>query len=259
MITKRATRWSKLALLVAGVFVLAGTTMSPSYAANGTALYVVPGLPGRVLDVTIDQAPPIKQDVEFAAPSGPFVVSPGSHTVTFSQNGETVFKTDPFTITEGSKVDVVPHLRAVASRPPEVLLYDKYDGVQLTKDRALFVFSHVAAVPPVDVRVNDKVLLDNIANGQSSQMRMPADTYSIAIVPTRKTEPIYVGPLSLTINGANIVHLYLVGDHNQKTLRLAPQVLAVTARGSKKPSVVDTGTGGQAFGQGSLLIVDLAR
>jgi hypothetical protein len=89
---------------------------------------------------------------------------------------------------------------------------------------------------------------------------MPADTYTIAIVPTGKTEPVYVDPLSLTVKGANIVHLYLVGDQNQKTLRLAPQVLPIPATtGSEKPSEVNTGTGGQAFGHGSFLRVDLAR
>jgi hypothetical protein len=233
--------------------------MSPSYAANETAIYVVQGLPDKALNVAIDQEAPKAQDVETAAVSGPFEVKPGSHTVTLSQNGNTVLE-KRFTIKEGSKVDLVSHLQAVSSSPPEVLLYDKYDGVKLTKDRVLFVFSHVAAVPPVDVRVNNKVLLDKIANGQSSQMRMPADTYTIAIVPTGKTEPVYVDPLSLTVKGANIVHLYLVGDQNQKTLRLAPQVLPIPATtGSEKPSEVNTGTGGQAFGHGSFLRVDLAR
>jgi Domain of unknown function (DUF4397) len=233
--------------------------MSPSYAANETAIYVVQGLPDKALNVAIDQEPPKAQDVETAAVSGPFEVKPGSHTVTLSQNGNTVLEKS-FTIKEGSKVDLVSHLQAVSSSPPEMLLYDKYDGVKLTKDRALFVFSHVAAVPPVDVRVNNKVLLHKIANGQSSQMRMPADTYTIAIVATGKTKPVYVDPLSLTVNGANIVHLYLVGDQNQKTLRLAPQVLPIPATtGSEKPSEVNTGTGGQAFGHGSFLRVDLAR
>ena len=257
MITKRAARWSKLALLVAGVFGLAATTISPSYAANDTAIYVVQGLPGKALDVAIDQDPPIVQDVEAAAASGPFAVTPGRHTVTFSQNGENPLK-NTFTIKEGSKVDLVPHLRAVSSSPPEVLLYDKYDGVKLTKDRALFVFSHVAAVSPVDVRVNNEVRFDNIANERSAQMRMPVGTYTIAIVPTRKTEPVYAGPLTLTVEGGTIVHLYLAGD-DPKTLRVLPQVLAARITGTEMPSEVNTGTGGQAFGHGSLLELDLTR
>jgi hypothetical protein len=258
VITKRAARRSKLALLVAGVFVLAGTTVSPSYAASDTAIFAVQAMAGRALDVVVDQEPPKVQDVETAAVSGPFEVKPGSHTVTFSDDGQTVVE-KMFTIKAGSTVDLVPHLRAVSSSPPEVLLYDKYDGVNLTKDRALFVFSHVAAVGPVDVNVNNK-RLDNIANGRSSQMRMPAGSYTMTIVPTHKTAPVLVGPLTLTVNGANIVHLYLVGGPDRKTLRLAPHVLPVQATvGSKKPSEVDTGTGGPAFDYGAFLKVDLAR
>ena len=54
VITKRAARWSKLALVAAGVLGLAGLTISPSYAANDTEIYIVQGVPGKDLDVAID-------------------------------------------------------------------------------------------------------------------------------------------------------------------------------------------------------------
>ena len=54
MITKRAARWLKLALLAAGVLGLAGMAISPSYAANDPEIYVIQGLPGKNLDVAID-------------------------------------------------------------------------------------------------------------------------------------------------------------------------------------------------------------
>lgn len=41
VITKCAARWSKLALLAAGVLALAGLTISPSYAADDTEIYIV--------------------------------------------------------------------------------------------------------------------------------------------------------------------------------------------------------------------------
>lgn len=53
MITKRAARWSKLALLAAGVMGLAGLTISPSYAANETEIYIVQGVPGKDLDLSL--------------------------------------------------------------------------------------------------------------------------------------------------------------------------------------------------------------
>jgi hypothetical protein len=54
VINKRAARWSKLALVAAGVLALAGLTISPSYAADDTEIYIVQGVPGKDLDVAID-------------------------------------------------------------------------------------------------------------------------------------------------------------------------------------------------------------
>ena len=256
--TKRAARWSKLALSAAGVLTLAGTTISPSYAANDAQIYIVQGLPGKDLDVAIDKGPPIVQDVTTASAAGPFEVKPGSHTVTFSENGNTVLQ-NAFTIKEGSKADLVAHLLASSSSDPRVTVYDKYDAVKVTTGKALFVVSHVAAAPPVDIRVNDKVLFPNIANGESSERRVPAATYKVAIVPTGKTQPVYYGPFSLTVKGGTIAHVYVVGDPNQKTMSVAPRFLPAAITGSESPSEVNTGTGGQAFGQGPLLEVNLAR
>jgi Domain of unknown function (DUF4397) len=235
--------------------VLAGT-ISPSYAANDTEIYVVQGLSDKKLDVAIDQGPPIAQDVETASAAGPFEVPPGDHTVTFSQNGQAVVK-NGFTIKKGSKADLVA--LASSSSPPTVMLYDKYDAVKLAKGKALLVVSHVAAAPKVDIRVNDDVLFPKIANGESSQRRVPDGTYKVAVMPTGKTEVPYYGPVRLPVKGGTIAHLYVVGDADQKTMNVALRVLTAKTMGSKKPSDVATGTGGQAFGHSPRLEVNLAR
>ena len=89
MITKRAARWLKLALLAAGVLGLAGMAISPSYAANDTEIYVIQGLPGKNLDVAID-GESVAEDVKTASVDGPFKVEPGRRMVTFSEKGTTV-------------------------------------------------------------------------------------------------------------------------------------------------------------------------
>ena len=76
MITKGVARWSKLALLAAGALVLAAMTIGPSYAANNTEVYIVQGLPGKNLDVTID-GDSVATGVKTAAVAGPFKVKPG--------------------------------------------------------------------------------------------------------------------------------------------------------------------------------------
>ena len=249
-------RWSKLALLTAAVLALAGITISPSYAANDTEVYIVQGLPGKNLDIEID-GNSVATGVKTAAVAGPFKVKPGHRMVTFSENGTTVLE-NSFSIKEGSKADIVAHLPASSSGDPLVTVY-KYDEVKVPNSKALLVVSHVAAVPPADIRVNGQVLFANIANGESLKLVVPVATYKVSIVPTGETKPVFFGPVALTVKGGAINRVYAVGDPEKKTMNVAVHVLAASGSGSGKPSEVNTGTGGQAVGEGPSLVVNLAR
>jgi hypothetical protein len=256
VIVNRAARWLKLALLAAGVLALAGVTISPSYAANDTEIYIVQGLPGKNLDVAID-GESVAEDVKTAAVAGPFKVEPGSRTVTFSEDGTTVLE-NTFSIKEGSKADIVAHLPASSSGDPLVTVY-KYDDIKVPKGKAFLVVSHVAAVPPADVRVDETVLFENIANGESLELIVPVATYKVDIVPTKETEPVFFGPVSLTVKGGAINRVYALGDPEKKTMNVAVHVITAGTTGSGKPSEVNTGTGGQAVGDGDSLAVNLVR
>jgi hypothetical protein len=235
---------------------LAGATISPSYAANDTEIYIVQGLPGKDLDVAID-GESVAEDVKTAVVAGPFTVKPGSRMVTFSENGTTVLE-NTFSIKEGSKADIVAHLPASSSGDPLVTVY-KYDAVKVSSGKALLVVSHVAAVPPADILVNGQVLFANIANGESLQLTVPVATYKVSIVPSKETEPVFFGPVSLTVKGGAINRVYAVGDPEKKTMNVAVHVLAASTTGSGEPSEVNTGTGGQAIGDGPSLAVNLVR
>jgi hypothetical protein len=256
VIVNRAARWLKLALLAAGVLALAGVTISPSYAANDTEIYIVQGLPGKNLDVAID-GESVAEHVKTAAVAGPFKVEPGSRTVTFSEDGTTVLE-NTFSIKEGSKADIVAHLPASSSGDPLVTVY-KYDDIKVPKGKAFLVVSHVAAVPPADVRVDETVLFENIANGESLELMVPVATYKVDIVPTKETEPVFFGPVSLTVKGGAINRVYALGDPEKKTMNVAVHVITAGTTGSGKPSEVNTGTGGQAVGDGDSLAVNLVR
>jgi Domain of unknown function (DUF4397) len=256
VIVNRAARWLKLALLAAGVLALAGVTISPSYAANDTEIYIVQGLPGKNLDVAID-GESVAVDVKTAAVAGPFKVEPGSRSVTFSEDGATVLQ-NTFSINEGSKADIVAHLPASSSGDPLVTVY-KYDSVKVPKGKAQLVVSHVAAVPPADIVVNGQVLFANIANGESLELVVPVATYKVSIVPEGMETPVYFGPVSLTVKGGAINRVYAVGDPEEKTMNVAVHVIAAPTTGSGKPSEVNTGTGGQAVGEGDSLAVNLVR
>ena len=235
---------------------MAGVTISPSYAANDTEIYIVQGLPGKNLDVAID-GESVVEDVKTAEVKGPFKVEPGSRSVTFSEDGTTVLE-NTFSIKEGSKADIVAHLPASSSGDPLVTVY-KYDDVKVPKGKAFLVVSHVAAVPPADVRVDETVLFENIANGESLELMVPVATYKVDIVPTKETEPVFFGPVSLTVQGGAINRVYALGDPEKKTMNVAVHVITVGTTGSGKPSEVNTGTGGQAVGDGDSLAVNLVR
>jgi Domain of unknown function (DUF4397) len=256
VITKRAARWSKLALVAAGVLGLAGLTISPSYAANDTEIYIVQGVPGKDLDVSID-GESVVEDVKTAKVEGPFKVEPGSRKVTFSENGTTVLE-NTFSIKEGGKADIVAHLPESPTGDPLVTVY-KYDADEVAKGKARLIVSHVAAVPPADIVVNGQVLFANIANGESLELVVPVATYKVSIVPSEKKEPVFFGPVSLTVEGGAINRVYAIGDPGKKTMNVAVHVLTVGSTGSGKPSEVNTGTGGQAVGDGPSLGVNLAR
>jgi hypothetical protein len=88
---------------------------------------------------------------------------------------------------------------------------------------------------------------------------VPVATYKVSIVPTGKTKPVFFGPVSLTVKGEAINRVYAVGDPEKKTMNVCVHVLAANETGSGKPSEVNTGTGGQAVGEGPSLQVNFAR
>ena len=104
-------------------------------------------------------------------------------------------------------------------------------------------------MPPADIRVNGKVLFENIANGESLNLVVPVATYKVAIVPTGEIEAgRSSGPSSLTVKGGALNRVYAVGDPAKKTMNVAVHVITTGSSGSDKPTKVNTGTGGQAVG-----------
>ena len=108
--------------------------------------------------------------------------------------------------------------------------------------------AHTALVPPADIQVNGDVLFENIANGESLKLTVPVATYKVAIVPTGESEPVVLGPLSLTVKGGAVNRVYAVGDPGKKTMNVAVHVIPTSSTGSDEPDDVNTGTGGQAVG-----------
>jgi hypothetical protein len=252
----RITRASRIGLLIAGGMVLAGFAVGPSFAADDASIYVVQGLPSKTLDIAVD-GHSVAKGVKTAAVVGPFKVKAGARNVTFSSGGKQLLQSK-FSVTAKSSWDVVVHLPAQASGKPVVTVF-KNDLSAVPKGKASLTVAHTAAVPPADIRVNGKVLFANIANGESLNLVVPVATYKVAIVPTGETKPVILGPLDLTVQGGSLNRVFAVGDPEKKTMNVAVHVIATGTKGSGQPSKVDTGTGGQAVGQGPAVNVNFVR
>ena len=242
--TRTLRRTLALLVLLGASIGLAGLTAGPSYAANQATLYVVQGLPGQSVDVSVD-GKTVAKGVKTAAVVGPFKVSPGSRRITFSDGGTTLLSRS-FAVKARSSWDVVVHLPAGGTSPTVTVF--RNDTSTVPRGKAELVVAHTATVPEADVRVNGKVLFSNIANGESLNLTVPVATYKVAITPTGKKSPVYLGPVSLTVKGGAVNRVYALGDPDNNTMNVAVHVLATGSSGSERPKKVDTGTGGEAAG-----------
>lgn len=254
MISKRAARWSKLALLAAGVLALAGTTITPSYAASEAEFFIVQGLPGKDLDVAIDGVSKVP-DVKTGAVAGPFKVQPGKRMVTFSEDGKT-FPSRTISVSAGSKADVVVGLPLSSSGAPRVTVY-KYNDVAVPKSKALLTVANTSTASHIAIRLDNQTTFSKIPNGRFEQQLVPAGTHQMSIVPRGQANP--NGPIPVSINGAAMNRMYVVGDTKANTTMVAKHDVTATSTGSERPGEINTGTGGQAVGKGPSMEVNLAR
>jgi hypothetical protein len=236
-------RGAKLALVVLGAVALVGGSVTSSYAANEAKVYVVQGLPGRVLDVAVD-GKKVASGVKTAAIAGPYAVKAGSRKITFSDNGEVVLER-AFSIKARSSSDVVVHLPENSADDPAVTVF-RNDLSSVPRGKASLVVAHTATVPPADIRVNGDVLFENIGNGEALKLTVPVATYNVAIVPTGESEPVVLGPLELTVKGGAVNRVYAIGDPGKKTMNVAVHVIPTASSGSGRPSDVNTGRGGMS-------------
>jgi len=254
---KRRACVTAVAVGLVGV-VSIGLGATAGNAADGGVLYVVQGLPGRTVDVSVD-GQLVARGVKGATLTDALRVSAGAHTMTFTSSSALVLERS-VTVKAGGSTDVVLHLPVDPAGAPVVTLFDN-TTTPVPADKASVTVAHTAALPPADIRVNGKVFFANIANGESLNLVVPADTYAVDIVPTGTSGPAVLGPLDLTVKGGSLNRVFAVGDPTSSSMRAVVQMLPLTPAGSPAPDLVDTGTGGQAAASPSdaLLRVPLRR
>jgi uncharacterized protein DUF4397 len=228
-----------------GVLV-APVTAGGAHAADAPGtLYVVQGVAGTSMTISVDG-----KAVATAASAktivGPLSLTAGNHTVAAQSTtgGETVSAT--VAVPAGGNLDAVVHRQVDPSKPPVVTTFPN-DLSAVAAGSGRLVVAHTAAVGPADVRVDQKVLFANIANGEALTVTVPAATYSVDIVPAASSGPVVFGPADVPVKATALTRVFAIGVAATSSMDAVVQVLPLSTRGAgTSPSSVDAGDGGQA-------------
>lgn len=226
-----------LALGVSGTLSLGVADASPVPAEPGPQVYVVAGVLDPV-DVTVD-GETLGQDVAPKTVLGPLSLARGDHAITVtaaSWSAESTFEVD------APSLDVVVHRPADAAADPTVSVFTNEVG-PIAADKARLTVAHTAVVPPADVRVAGEVLFANIANGQFVTAEVPAQTYSVDIVPTGEDTPVF-GPIDLAVEDGALTRVFAIGQPVGGGMDAIVQVIPLPTTGAGPPKSVDAGSVG---------------
>lgn len=225
--------------LVTGV---AQTAAGVSAVPQTGVVYVIQGLTGTTLDISVDG----RSVAGHAAAKdvvGPLTLPPGDHTLNATGTGGTAVAS--FAVKPGDNLDVVVHRQVDPTKPPMVTSFPN-DLTAVAAGTGRVSVTHTAAVGPADIRVGGKVAFANVANGESLALVVPATSYSVDIVPTATTGPVVFGPATLPVNETALTRVFAIGAAADRTMDAVIQVLPLPQRGSSvPPSAVHAGTGGQ--------------
>lgn len=240
LLARRATSFALAPLLLGPVAAASAAAVSDGAVARPTAspqAYVVQGVPGVTVDVSLDGRS-VGSDVA-AKDIVPVELTSGSHTVTFESPRWSV---DASFSSGHRSLDLVLHRPADPTGDPVVTVFTN-QLAPVGSGEGRVTVAHTAVVPPADVRANGKVLFANIANGEFVTAEVPADTYSVDVVPTGGGAPL-LGPVDLPVAGGKLTRVFAIGAPRNGSMDAIVQVLALPRRAGTPPSGVDAGSAG---------------
>lgn len=242
----RTSRMSLMAVAIAVSTLPLAVSSLPAAAEAGTAkVYIVQGVADSSMAISVD-GKTVAADAAAKTIVGPLELAAGAHTVTARNAAGTATVTSTVTVKAGESVDTVVHRQVDPSKPPVVTTYIN-DLSSVTAGSGRLVVAHTAAVGPADIRVKDKVLFSNIANGEALTLTVPASTYPVEIVPTTATGPVVFGPAQLPVAQQTLTRVFAIGVAATKSMDAVVQTIPIDTRGAgTTPDVVNAGDGGQA-------------
>jgi hypothetical protein len=226
-----------LVICLSGMALAGPTSASTASAKPGPQVYVVAGVLDPV-DVVLD-GDVLERDVAPKTVIGPLSLTPGDHTIEFSSAEWTV---DADFQVDHPSSDVVVHHPADAGGDPTVSVFTN-EVQPIAADKARITIAHTAVVPPADVRVSGEVLFSNIANGEFVTAEVPADTYSVDIVPTGESTPL-LGPVDLAVQAGALNRVFAIGQPEDGSMDAIVQVIPLSTDADGPLTEVDAGSAG---------------
>lgn len=228
--------------LAAAATVAAAAPAPPSGAhASSGRLFVVLAVPGTTYDVAVDGEPE-QGGVETGTVLGPLDLDAGEHQVRFEpDDGESMTAT--VQVEPGSSTDLVLHLPADQGGDPVADTY-RVSGKQVAPDMARVLVAHTATVPPADVRVDGKVVFEDIANGEFAEADVPAGQHSAALLPAGSTGEPILGPLQVDLPAGTVTMVYALGTPTNGSMTVVSHRAEVPTSRATPLSSIDTGSAG---------------
>ena len=244
---------SRRRALVAALVLGSAVAVAPLAAVDAAAapatgtVYVVQGVADTPMTITVD-GKAVATGAAAKTIVGPLALTAGNHTVTAESPSGTASVTASVSVAAGTNVDTVVHRQVDPSKPPVITTFPN-DLSSVAAGSGRLVVAHTAAVGPADVRVDQKVLFANIANGEALTVTVPAGGYTVDIVPTATTGPVVFGPANVPVAATSLTRVFAIGVAANSSMDAVVQVLPLAVRGSgTTPSSVNAGDGGQAAG-----------
>lgn len=226
----------------AAVATTVASSPPPSEARESSAqMFVVQAVPGATYDVSVDGEPE-QSGVETGTVLGPLDMGAGEHEVLFEpESGQPMTAT--VRVGSGSSTDLVLHLPADPGGAPVADTY-RVSTKPVASDMARVLVAHTATVPPADVRVDGKVVFEDIANGEFAQADVPAGEHSAALLPAGTTGDPILGPLSVDLPAGTVTMVYAVGSPSNGSMNVISHRAEVPTSPAGSLRSIHTGSAG---------------
>lgn len=112
-----------------------------------------------------------------------------------------------------------------AAGTPTLTVFEN-DTSAIDAGNGRLVVRHTAAAPAVDVKANGDVAFPNLSNPNEVSADLPADTYTVEVVPAGADDPVVIGPADLAVNDGDSLIVYAVGSLDGQTITVLTETIS---------------------------------